>query len=158
MIGSTQSRSFILDMARNGVGLTRSGADYTDRIWSHRWSIPTWTSAEGVRVSDYHISPSLWDTSGTAPGRIGVICHETGHFFGLPDLYDTNGGGEGIGSYCLMANSVGALPAHNCIRRTLRLVENIPRMGDAHGDQLRTILGSTGRNQSIHLQNQCGIP
>ncbi|MCE9614904.1 MAG: M6 family metalloprotease domain-containing protein [Lentisphaerae bacterium] len=88
-------------------GTDSSGTYYTSRIWSHRWSIPTWTSAEGIKVSAYHINPALWGTSGTSPGRIGVICHETGHFFGLPDLYDTDGGGEGIGSYCMMANSWG---------------------------------------------------
>ncbi len=83
------------------------GVSYVDRIWSHRWEIPVWTSSEGVSVSDYHISPGLWGVAGSEPGRIGVICHETGHFFGLPDLYDTDGGGEGIGSYSLMANSWG---------------------------------------------------
>ncbi|MFO1009128.1 MAG: M6 family metalloprotease domain-containing protein [Planctomycetota bacterium] len=79
------------------------GTNYVNRMWSHKWEIPDWTSAEGVRVRDYNISPGLWATSGSAPGRIGVVCHELGHYFGLPDLYDTDGTSQGIGNWCLMA-------------------------------------------------------
>ncbi|MFN0244328.1 MAG: M6 family metalloprotease domain-containing protein [Planctomycetota bacterium] len=84
-------------------GADQYGTDYSDRMWSHKWTIPTWTSAEGVKVGDYNISPGLWGTSGSGPGRIGVVCHELGHFFGLPDLYDTDGTSQGIGNWCLMA-------------------------------------------------------
>jgi hypothetical protein len=52
-------------------GTDADGADYTSRIWSHRWYIPTWTSAEGVRVRDYHISPGLWGTR-AAPTPAGL--------------------------------------------------------------------------------------
>ncbi len=87
-------------------GADQYGTNYVDRMWSHKWEIPPWTTAEGVKVSDYNISPGLWATSGSGPGRIGVVCHELGHFFGMPDLYDTGGVGgssQGIGNWCLMA-------------------------------------------------------
>jgi M6 family metalloprotease-like protein len=91
-----------------------TGGGGGDWMWSHRWSLPTpWSSGDlngnnvSVKVRPYHTEPALWGTSGTAIVRIGVICHETGHFFGLPDFYDTDQSSEGIGSYCLMANSWG---------------------------------------------------
>lgn len=88
-------------------GVDDSGADEKARIWSHQSFIPTWRSKEGVLVSNYDINPGLWGTQGNVIGRIGVICHETGHYFGLPDLYDYSKRGEGAGSWCLMANSWG---------------------------------------------------
>mmetsp|Transcript_11951 Transcript_11951/g.30318 ORF Transcript_11951/g.30318 Transcript_11951/m.30318 type:complete len:767 (-) Transcript_11951:168-2468(-) len=87
-----------------------SGARYEDRIWSHKWSIlGGWKSDRtGVRITDYFVSPSLWGTSGNEIGRVGVIAHETGHFLDLPDLYDTDSSGNGLGFFCLMANSWGS--------------------------------------------------
>lgn len=84
------------------------GTPYTDRIWSHKWGIyPPWTSAEGIRVAKYHVNPGVWGINGHAIGRIGVVSHETAHFFGLVDRYDTSGAGNGLGSFSLMANSWG---------------------------------------------------
>ncbi|MFB3896541.1 MAG: M6 family metalloprotease domain-containing protein [bacterium] len=80
-------------------------------IWSHKWSLSSpYVTGEGVRVSYYHTEPALRGlyTSGRNMGRIGVVCHETGHFFGLPDLYDTDGAtggsGQGAGAWSLMAS------------------------------------------------------
>ena len=101
-----------------------------NRIWSHKWSLwelpgGQWTSADMngagsyVKVYDYHTEPALWSNSGNAISRIGVAAHETGHFFGLPDLYDTDGSSQGAGSWAMMANSWGfnydqLTPPHFC--------------------------------------------
>lgn len=62
-----------------------------------------------------------WDQTGNEQGALqgllGVIVHEMGHYFGLPDLYDTFVGTRPtIGFYCLMAtgfyNSVSRIPCH----------------------------------------------
>jgi M6 family metalloprotease-like protein len=88
-------------------GSDPDGAVTANRIWSHRSAISTWTSAEGVKVRDYDVNPAFYGITGSQPTHIGVICHETGHFFGLPDLYDTDHSSGGIGSWCMMANSWG---------------------------------------------------
>ncbi|MHB8079996.1 MAG: M6 family metalloprotease domain-containing protein [Candidatus Krumholzibacteriia bacterium] len=81
-------------------------------IWSHSFSLRGWgatayttrTPRAGggyLKVDDYIIQPEL--SCGGGLIEIGVFCHEYGHALGLPDLYDTDGGGQGAGNWCLMS-------------------------------------------------------
>lgn len=89
-------------------GIDQFGQEQDDRVWSHKWRLQqAFMSKTGVQVNDYHVSSAVWGTSGSAIGRIGVIAHETGHFLGMPDLYDRDGGGSGLGTWGLMGNSWG---------------------------------------------------
>jgi immune inhibitor A len=85
-----------------------------DAIWSHRWyAFPTDEGTTGpdfnklggteigetgLWVGDYTIQPEN--------GGLGVFAHEYGHDLGLPDHYDTSGGGENsVNWWTLMAQS-----------------------------------------------------
>jgi len=83
---------------------TGPGAEFTHTdtdIWSHKWSVWPPKSKDGVYIMDYSIQPEYWST----PGDItcGVFCHELGHVFGLPDLYDTDYSSRGAGKWSLMS-------------------------------------------------------
>ncbi len=110
-----------ISIIHSGYG-AETGGGGGNWIWSHRWALfqvfqtpqtPWWVSSDlnsngqAVEVFDYHTEPALWGSSGNDISRIGVAAHETGHFFGLPDYYDINGGGQGAGSWCMMANAWG---------------------------------------------------
>lgn len=96
-----------------------------DFIWSHKWefessifsSLPTY---DGIKFKDYHVEPAGRGYDGSSGlVRVGVICHESIHFFGIPDLYDTTYASEGLGKFCIMAKgcwngSDGKMPAHPC--------------------------------------------
>jgi hypothetical protein len=59
--------------------------------------------------------PEFWVVPGDM--TIGVFCHELGHAFNLPDLYDTDGSSHGLGKWSVMAagswnGATGSSPAH----------------------------------------------
>ncbi|MDO8805377.1 MAG: M6 family metalloprotease domain-containing protein [Elusimicrobiota bacterium] len=99
------------------------GGNNTDYIWSHQWGLASPVAKDGVTMQMYHTESAVrgWDSTPSSWGiaRIGVICHETGHFLGLPDLYDTTDASTGVGAFCLMGNGSwngpdgdGVSPAH----------------------------------------------
>lgn len=109
-----------LDIIHAGGGEEYSGND-PNYIWSHQWALSTTVIYDGIRMRYYHTEPARrgWDSTPSSWGitRIGVICHETGHFIGLPDLYDYGYDSRGAGRFCLMAGGSwngdqGASPSH----------------------------------------------
>lgn len=83
-----------------------SGAEYTgseDDIWSHQGWVNVLTD-DGVSVEKYITAPELWENPKDM--TIGVYCHEIGHLFGLPDLYDVDESSYGLGCWSLMAYGV----------------------------------------------------
>lgn len=78
-----------------------------EKIWSHKWTLPSAFVNSGVKAFAYFTAPE--------DGKLGVFSHEFGHFLGLPDLYDTSYRSSGIGDWCLMAggswNGGGDVPA-----------------------------------------------
>lgn len=103
-----------LDIIHSGYDEAQGGGD--NAVWSIKGSMHNVVTASGVKMYNFHTEPALWGNSGTNLTRIGTICHETGHFFGLPDLYDTAYQTDGLGSWCIMSygvyNGGGAQPAH----------------------------------------------
>ena len=88
-------------------------------IWAHRYAYSGWTGApyqtndpwpghpgQFVKVDDYIIQGGQGGSDGCTSGQlapIGTVTHETGHLFGLPDLYDTQLATEGLGFWDLMS-------------------------------------------------------
>jgi M6 family metalloprotease-like protein len=108
-----------LTVIHAGGGEEYSGND-PDYIWSHQWALQYTVTYDGTRMRPYHTEPARrgYDSSPSSWGitRIGVICHETGHFLGLPDLYDTGYDSRGAGNFCIMAGGSwgngGITPVH----------------------------------------------
>jgi len=93
-----------------GPGFEETG-DLCD-IHSHKWSLSTPLTLDGVTISNYTMQPE--EQGSGAPVNIGVFCHEFGHFFGLPDLYDTDvppdTASQGLDKWSLMAAGNYARP------------------------------------------------
>src|SRR3954447_6643090 len=100
--------AFIVIHAGSGAEVTGSASD----IWSHKWTLDGGArSVDHTKIFSYLTVPE--------DALTGVCAHELGHLlFGWPDLYDTDGSSEGVGSWCLMGsgswNGGGNTPGHPC--------------------------------------------
>ncbi|HXE58323.1 MAG TPA: M6 family metalloprotease domain-containing protein [Gemmatimonadales bacterium] len=105
------------------------GACSTSHLWSHRFVYSAVTGATPyvtktprtgggfIRIDDYILQSGVGGRTSCTSGQmmpIGTFAHETGHAFGLPDLYDTNPDAnlatEGIGEWGLMGSGNYAEP------------------------------------------------
>lgn len=106
-----------------GTGHEQSGD--TNDIHSHFMALSslsgypeTYKSHDGIRFFGYVIVPEMSTDGSITP--MGVMVHESGHYFGLPDLYHTgsSSNGGGVGKFCLMSTGMwlgpksGTSPAH----------------------------------------------
>ncbi|KAL9189130.1 hypothetical protein ACHAXT_011620 [Thalassiosira profunda] len=86
------------------------GTSNADRIWSHKGGLDWTATSTGnttVKANRYYASSALHGTCDSNIVRMGVICHELGHYLGLPDLYDYTFQGKGLGAYDFMSQSWG---------------------------------------------------
>jgi M6 family metalloprotease-like protein len=86
-----------------------------NHLWAHRFTIGTFqtndndpfNAAQKVKISDYILQSGLGGSNSCTTSQImpiGTVAHETGHGFGLPDLYDTDGTTEGVGQWDLISS------------------------------------------------------
>ena len=100
-------------------------------IWAHRFVIRAWNGGspyvtrtpwtghpgQFLKVDDYIMQSAVGGSTACDPSSlmpIGTVAHETGHAFGLPDLYDTDLSNtqvtQGIGEWGLMGSGNYARP------------------------------------------------
>jgi len=120
----------LVAVVHNEVGGECSVDGVNGNIWSHHGRYRSWTVSGGlpyqtndaragggfIQIDEYTIQPAL-NCDGSTVIDIGVFCHEFGHAFGLPDLYDIDGGGSGIGHWGIMGSgnwNQPDSPAHPC--------------------------------------------
>ncbi|HEY3219493.1 MAG TPA: M6 family metalloprotease domain-containing protein [Gemmatimonadales bacterium] len=92
-----------------------------NHLWSHRFALRTFTTQDNdpfhagqkVKIRDYILQSAVGGSTACNTSQImpiGTVAHETGHGFGLPDLYDTDGPSEGIGQWGLMSSGSFTTP------------------------------------------------
>ncbi|MDG4859687.1 immune inhibitor A [Streptomyces sp. T-3] len=89
------------------------GVEGTNAIWAHRWYAygtdagktgPAENKAGGAQIGDTGVWVGDY-TMQPENGGLGVYAHEYGHDLGLPDHYDTSGGGENSTAFWTLMSS-----------------------------------------------------
>ena len=73
-------------------------------LWPHKWSLYSYTAnLNGKRVYEYSFQLVDYTFPSYGGADLSVICHETLHTFGLPDLYRYPNNGIPVGAWDIMA-------------------------------------------------------
>lgn len=78
------------------AGYGEAAGGEANTIWPHEWDIEGGGYSlvlGGQRIRTYACSSELNGGNGTDISGIGTACHEFSHCMGIPDFYDTAGGG-----------------------------------------------------------------
>ena len=75
-------------------------------LWPHKWSLTSYTvNLNGKRVYDYSFQLLDYTFPASGSSNLSVICHESLHTFGLPDLYRYTSNGTPVGAWDIMSNN-----------------------------------------------------
>lgn len=106
------------------AGYAESSGAPSNTIWPHKYSLSSAyyyngdgegaITLDGVVIDQYACSSELNGVDGATMRGIGTACHEFGHCFGLPDIYDTDySGGFGMDSWDIMNSGSYNGPSEN---------------------------------------------
>lgn len=117
------------------AGYDQAAGGKADALWAHQWNVQdcpdetlTQAAFDGVRLGQYIATPELAGSDGHHLNGIGSLCHELGHFLGLPDFYDTDfaagGNAGGVYTFSLMGkglynNNGHTPPSFNLLEKSL---------------------------------------
>lgn len=99
------------------AGYDQAAGGPSDALWAQQWNVQNFDDEEvkealfdEVRLGQYIANSELRGSSGSQFTSIGSLCHELGHYLGLPDFFDTdsalNGNAGGVYGFSLMGTGL----------------------------------------------------
>lgn len=144
-------------------------------IWAHRFTVAGWTGGRSYQtrtprrgtggqpipgqyltVNSYHLESAVGGKTACTPSEImpiGTMAHETGHAFGLPDLYDTSPlvASAGIGDWGLMGSGNYSQPWSPASFDAWSLVQLGWVAVDTLGNGAHRVAGPIQRSDTVYL-------
>lgn len=85
------------------AGYDQASGGPSDALWAQQWNVQRYDDDpevkdalfDEVKLGQYILTPELAGSTASRLAGIGPLCHELGHFLGLPDWYDTDGAEKG---------------------------------------------------------------